>query len=78
MPDSTEHLLNRLPAAKGRPDESQFVTARRILRKQMRIDENQVRLDPNKARIFEESRISPSYPCMRTVYRRRFITASVM
>lgn len=78
MPDGTEHLLNRLPAAKGRPDESQFVTARRILRKQMRIDENQVRLDPKQARIFEESRISPSYPCMRTVYRRRFITASVM
>eukprot|EP00930_Biecheleria_cincta_P074398 TRINITY_DN6160_c0_g1_i1.p1 TRINITY_DN6160_c0_g1~~TRINITY_DN6160_c0_g1_i1.p1 ORF type:complete len:799 (+),score=170.29 TRINITY_DN6160_c0_g1_i1:200-2596(+) len=78
LPDGSEHLLNRLPASKGRPDESQFVTARRILRKQMRIDENQVRLDPKKARIFEESRISPSYPCMRTVYRRRFITASVM
>eukprot|EP00440_Ansanella_granifera_P024579 gb/GFBE01026692.1/.p1 GENE.gb/GFBE01026692.1/~~gb/GFBE01026692.1/.p1 ORF type:complete len:801 (+),score=182.93 gb/GFBE01026692.1/:1-2403(+) len=78
MPDGQKHAINRLPAAKGRPDESQFVTARRILRKQIRIDENQLRLDPQKARIFEESRISPSVPGMRTVYRRRFIHASVM
>eukprot|EP00931_Biecheleriopsis_adriatica_P007458 TRINITY_DN108739_c0_g1_i1.p1 TRINITY_DN108739_c0_g1~~TRINITY_DN108739_c0_g1_i1.p1 ORF type:complete len:803 (-),score=173.33 TRINITY_DN108739_c0_g1_i1:109-2517(-) len=77
-PDGAKHIINRLPAAKGRPDESQFVTARRILRKQIRIDENQVRLDPAKARIFEESRLSPSVPGMMTVYRRRFIEANVM
>jgi len=78
QPDGQLHLLNRFPAAKGRPDESQFVTARRILRKQIRIDEDQVRLDPKKARIFEESRKSASVPGMMTVYRKRIIEATVM
>lgn len=75
--DGARHPINRLPASKGRPDESQFVTARRILRKQLRIDENQVRLDPKKAKIYEETRPSPSVPGMQTVYRRRFIEAAM-
>ncbi|CAE7376794.1 par-1 [Symbiodinium natans] len=77
-PDGTKHMLNRLPGTNGRPDESQFVTARHLLHKQIRIDPNQVRLDPGKAQIWEESRKSPSMPSISTVYRRRFIEATVM
>lgn len=77
-PDGAKHSLNRLPGTKGRPDESQFVTARHLLQKQIHIDPNQVRLDPGKAVIWEESRKSPSVPSLPTVYRRRFIEATVM
>ncbi|CAJ1416164.1 unnamed protein product, partial [Effrenium voratum] len=76
-PDGSKQVLKRLPVAKARPDESQFVTARRLLQKQIRIDANQVCLNPS-ARIFEESRESGSVPGMLTVYRRRFIEATVM
>lgn len=77
-PDGSKQWHHRLPVAKARPDESQFVTARRLLQKQIRIDANQVRLDPSKARILEECVKCPRIPGMLTVHRRRLIEATVM
>jgi len=77
-PDGTRKEINMLPSSKGRPDESQFVTARRILRKQIRIDESQVKLDPTKSRICEEFGTASNLPWIKTVIRRRFIFASLM
>jgi len=76
-PDGAKTVLNRLPGAKKRPDESQFLTARRILRKQLKIDENQVRLDAANCEYFEEERAAPGFPGVRTVYRKRLITAEL-
>eukprot|EP00747_Dinoflagellata_sp_TGD_P095108 gnl/TRDRNA2_/TRDRNA2_166350_c0_seq2.p1 gnl/TRDRNA2_/TRDRNA2_166350_c0~~gnl/TRDRNA2_/TRDRNA2_166350_c0_seq2.p1 ORF type:complete len:778 (+),score=217.81 gnl/TRDRNA2_/TRDRNA2_166350_c0_seq2:90-2423(+) len=76
-PDGTKVTLNRLPGAKRRPDENQFLTARRILRKQLKIDENQVCLSRD-VQFFEEEKPSVSYPGLRTVYRKRVITAELL
>lgn len=77
-PDGSKQWLKRLPVAKARPDESQFVTARRLLQKQIRIDANQVRLDPAKTKILEECGECSRIPGMLTVHRRRLIEATVM
>mmetsp|Transcript_60680 Transcript_60680/g.159540 ORF Transcript_60680/g.159540 Transcript_60680/m.159540 type:complete len:780 (-) Transcript_60680:278-2617(-) len=68
--------LDRLPGAKCRPDENQFLSARRILRRQLEIDENQVRLDRDVTFI-EEEKPSSAYPGLKTVYRKRMIRAEL-
>jgi len=68
--------LDRLPGAKCRPDENQFLSARRILRRQLEIDENQVRLDRDVTFI-EEEKPSSGYPGLKTVYRKRMIRAEL-
>jgi len=68
--------LNRLPGAKSRPDENQFLSARRIIKKQLEIDENAVKFK-EKADFVEEEKSSPSYPGIVTVYRKRLIYAEV-
>merc|ERR1719162_642951 len=78
FPDGTKNALNRLPGAKRRPDENQFLTARRVLRKQLKIDENMVRLDAKGVRYFEEEKSSPAFPGLRTVYRKRLIKAELL
>lgn len=69
--------LDRLPGAKCRPDENQFLSARRILRRQLDINENMVKLD-KEVGILEEERHSPAYPGLRTVYRKRIIKAELL
>merc|ERR1712151_1353505 len=69
--------LDRLPGAKCRPDENQFLSARRILRRQLDIDENLVKLARQVA-IIEEVKPSPAYPGLKTVYRKRMIRAELL
>jgi len=71
-------ILDRLPATKRRPDENQFLSARRILRKQLKMDENHVNIDATNVSLIEEEKDSPSYPGLRTVYRKRIITAHLL
>merc|ERR1712228_1042931 len=59
LANKTVIRLDRLPGAKRRPDENQFLSARRILRRQLGIDENQVQLDQNVVNV-EEEKPSPS------------------
>jgi len=68
--------LNRLPGAKCRPDENQFLSARRILRRQLEVDENEVRLVTNVLYL-EEEKPTDLYPQLKTVYRKRLIRAEV-
>lgn len=77
FPDGTPQTLNRLPGAKRRPDENQFLSARRILRRQLEIDENLVLLDVDVQNV-EEEKSSSSYPGLKTVYRKRLIKAQLM
>lgn len=76
--DGTKNTLNRLPGAKRRPDENQFLTARRLLRKQLKIDENNCILDAKNVQYYEEEKSSQAFPGVRTVYRKRLIRADLV
>lgn len=67
-------ILNRLPGAKCRPDENQFTSAKRILRRQLEIGENEVTLEKEPQAV-EEEKPSHAYPGIKTVYRKRLINA---
>jgi len=70
---SAEVVQNRLPGSKRRPDENQFLAAKRILQRQLNISENQITFFANRVRLFEEEKDSPSYPGLHTIYRKRII-----
>jgi len=76
--DGTKTLLNRLPGAKRRPDENQFVTARRLLRKQLKIEENNCILDAKGVQYYEEQKTTQAFPGVKTIYRKRLIRAEVI
>eukprot|EP00405_Crypthecodinium_cohnii_P035617 CAMPEP_0206532686 /NCGR_PEP_ID=MMETSP0325_2-20121206/4534_1 /ASSEMBLY_ACC=CAM_ASM_000347 /TAXON_ID=2866 /ORGANISM="Crypthecodinium cohnii, Strain Seligo" /LENGTH=345 /DNA_ID=CAMNT_0054029219 /DNA_START=42 /DNA_END=1077 /DNA_ORIENTATION=- len=75
--DGSKALLNRLPGAKCRPDENQFLSARRILRRQLDMDENDANI-LHPARLIEEERPTDAYPGLKTVYRKRLIRAALV
>lgn len=77
FPDGTKVQLKRLPGAKRRPDENQFLTARRILKRQLKVEENHVTLDAANVQVAEEQKDSLAYPGLTTVYRKRIITATL-
>jgi len=77
FPDGAKVSLKRLPGAKRRPDENQFLTARRILKRQLKVEENHVTLDASGVQVAEEEKDSLAYPGLRTVYRKRIITATL-
>ncbi|CAK0836086.1 unnamed protein product [Prorocentrum cordatum] len=72
----TRTTLNRLPGAKRRPDENQFLSARRIIKRQLEIDENMVFLDRSVQSI-EEVKHAPAYPGLKTVYRKRLVSGAL-
>jgi len=75
--DGKSQKLDRLPGAKRRPDENHFLSARRILRRQLEIDENQVELDTSVTNL-EEEKNSTSYPGLKTMYRKRLIEGRIL
>jgi len=77
FPDGSKASLKRLPGAKRRPDENQFLTARRVLKRQLKVEENHVTLDNNNVTVTEEQKDSLAYPGLRTIYRKRIITATL-
>jgi len=77
FPDGTKATLIRLPGAKRRPDENQFLTARRVLKRQLKVEENHVTLSKDGVQIAEEEKVSVAYPGLRTIYRKRIITATL-
>jgi len=76
-PDGKQSDAPRVPGAKRRPDENQFLCGRRILRRQLEIDENAVILSQDVGYI-EEDRASNAYPGLKTVYRKRVIRGQVV
>lgn len=76
--DGTKNTLNRLPGAKRRPDENQFLTARRLLRKQLKIDENNCLLDAKGVQYYEEEKSSAAFPGVKTIYRKRLIRTDLI
>jgi len=74
-PDGTNVTLNRLPGTKRRPDENQFLTARTIVQRQLKINDNHVTCAAHDVQSVEEEKTSNAYPSIRTVYRKRIINA---
>mmetsp|Transcript_31991 Transcript_31991/g.69925 ORF Transcript_31991/g.69925 Transcript_31991/m.69925 type:complete len:768 (+) Transcript_31991:93-2396(+) len=76
--NSNTKVLNRMPATKRRPDEHQFLAAQRVLTKVLHMDPNFVTLDPSSVLVLEEEKDSSSYPGIRTIYKKRIITAKLL
>jgi hypothetical protein len=74
-PDGTRVTLNRLPGTKRRPDENQFLTAKQIVQRQLQISDNHVTCNQKDVHAVEEEKQSLAYPGLRTVYRKRIVTA---
>jgi len=72
-----ETVVNRLPGTKRRPDENHFHAAKRVVQRQLKVNENLVDFDAANVQVHEEERDSPSYPGLRTVYCKRIINAEL-
>mmetsp|Transcript_75881 Transcript_75881/g.180306 ORF Transcript_75881/g.180306 Transcript_75881/m.180306 type:complete len:769 (+) Transcript_75881:82-2388(+) len=77
-PNGERVVLNRLPGAKRRPDENQYLTVRRILRRQLKIDENMVSIDPSSGEYYVDEKPPQGYPKISNVYRKRVITVKLI
>jgi len=77
-PAGNRSAFERLPGARKRPDENQFLTARRVLQKQLRIDENEVQINANGVKCFEEERFTSDFPGIQTIYRTRLIPITLL
>lgn len=73
--DGTVKELKRLPGAKRRPDENQFITARRMLKKTLKVNDDHVVMKEDAVEVIEESKTSIAYPGIRALYRKRLIPA---
>jgi len=77
LPDGVIVQHAYLPGGKQRPDENHFIAAQRILTTKLGFDENCVTLHNTGVHVFEESADSPSYPGLRTLYRKKVISGTV-
>eukprot|EP00971_Amphidinium_carterae_P031155 613003-Amphidinium_carterae.1 len=57
-----------------RPDENHFLAAKRILERQLKINENGVNIDGKSVQIVEEAKDSKTYKGLQTVYKKRIIS----
>lgn len=67
---------NRLPGIKRRPNENVYSAARRIIRTFLQLDEGFLQLKPGQVELIQESKESPSYPGVRTCYRKHIISGT--
>lgn len=78
LKDGTVNSMNRLPAAKRRSDENQFLAAQRVLNKVLRIAENCVNLNPEGVKYFEEEKESKGYCGLPTLYQKRYVFGKLL
>lgn len=74
---SADVVVNRLPGSKRRPHENQFFAAKRVLHQHLGLGENCVDLDAGGALTLVEEKESPSYPGLRTIYRKCVISVEL-
>jgi serine/threonine protein kinase len=72
--------INKLPENKRRKDENHFHTVRRILKRQLKIDDNQVSIDPTTVGYFldESGTENEGYIGIPTIYRNRIISLQLV
>lgn len=68
----------RLPGAKRRPDENQFMTAKRILEKQLKVDESRVRFEEHEVLVHDNREDNAKFPGLPTTYKKRILTALLL
>jgi len=76
--DGRVKVLNRLPAMKRRPNENAYRAARKLATTILTIEETSLELDHTSSHLIEETRESPSYPGLLTVYRKHIIMGSIV
>jgi len=76
--EHTDASSIRLIGLKRRPDESHFLTAQKIIRTTLKLDENHCRIDPEGVRVHDVVKESDAYPGVLTLYRKRIITCMLL
>lgn len=77
FPDGETLAHNRLPGGKRRPDENQFLAAKRLVARNIKVDPNYIGFNKNDVRVVEEETNSNSFPGLRTLYRKRILSAQI-
>jgi hypothetical protein len=75
--DQTQQL-NRLPAVKRRSDEHMFMTARRMITKYLKLDDNRVTIDEQDVKIITEEQESKSYHGLATIFHKRYMKGTLL
>jgi hypothetical protein len=75
---NVEKRTDWLPGTKLLFQESPFQAVNRLLERMLQIPEQYVSLNDQTIRIVEETKDSPSYPGLRTLYRKRYITGDLL
>lgn len=75
--DGRKRETYRLPGTKQRPHENPSATAERIIKTILRCEEAEVKFDFANRELIQSKEDSPSYPGVKTVYRKRIIPALV-
>jgi len=73
----TREGLNRLPGTKKEPHENAVKVAQRVTSDMLNMNECEVVFDYSVTEVFEEEDESPSYPGVRTVYRKEIVEGKV-
>eukprot|EP00927_Polykrikos_kofoidii_P022955 TRINITY_DN21284_c0_g1_i1.p1 TRINITY_DN21284_c0_g1~~TRINITY_DN21284_c0_g1_i1.p1 ORF type:complete len:1265 (+),score=242.72 TRINITY_DN21284_c0_g1_i1:263-3796(+) len=77
FPDGTVDESLRPPAGKRRPDENEFLAAQRTVARTLQMNPNCVSFERDAVQIMSEEMDSFHYPGLRTLYRKRILTAVV-
>jgi len=75
--DGRKRETYRLPGTKQRPHENPNATAERIIKTILRCEEAEVKFDFHNRELIQSKEESPSYPGVKTVYRKRIIPSLV-
>mmetsp|Transcript_111221 Transcript_111221/g.287522 ORF Transcript_111221/g.287522 Transcript_111221/m.287522 type:complete len:358 (-) Transcript_111221:307-1380(-) len=69
--------INQLSGTKKLPHENSMQTAQRVVSERLRMEDAVITFDPINRECFEDEEESPSYPGVRTVYRKEIIEGMV-
>jgi hypothetical protein len=69
--------INQLSGTKKLPHENGMQTARRLVSERLKMDDANIVFDPAAIECFEDDEESPSYPGVRTVYRKEILEGIV-
>merc|ERR1719161_2152203 len=75
--DGVRTQLDRMPGGKQRSHENAFHTARRIITATLGFSEDIVTFNIASSELLEEEKESPSYPGLKTVYKKHVVDALV-
>mmetsp|Transcript_93248 Transcript_93248/g.263625 ORF Transcript_93248/g.263625 Transcript_93248/m.263625 type:complete len:773 (+) Transcript_93248:81-2399(+) len=69
--------VNQLPGTKKEPHENSSLTVQRVLKERLHFTDCKIKFDFTTKEAYEESEDSPSYPGVRTVYRKEIFEGQI-